>query len=281
VKTAVQWISDNKDTLLALAKAALLLKGGNMLGNVAGAPFNALAQWAEANGKAAKAATGFAGAMTGAAQKMAAVGTLLGAVAAGAQLLADRVLDRREKALERQAQLQPDAEWFLGVGTKYKMPGTKGLRSRLSDARESGLLRQGKNGLEVDQGAMAQALGRGDDFNAVKKWGIAYQQSSDELIASQTLLRLALHDAGNAYIDAIKSGWMAQAAGVAAMTLAYTDDLIRKAGKPAAKGTKVSVTINRIEVQSDDPDRFAFGLVESFRDAAKNPSSAYNALREG
>jgi hypothetical protein len=44
---------------------------------------------------------------------------------------------------------------------------------------------------------------------------------------------------------------------------------------------KVNVTIHRIEVQSDDPDRFAFGLVRSFRDAAKNPSSAVSTLREG
>jgi hypothetical protein len=44
---------------------------------------------------------------------------------------------------------------------------------------------------------------------------------------------------------------------------------------------KVNVTIQRIEVQSDDPDRFAFGMIQAFRDAAKNPSSALSALREG
>ena len=51
--------------------------------------------------------------------------------------------------------------------------------------------------------------------------------------------------------------------------------------KGVADKPKVNVTIQRIEVQSDDPDRFAFGLVESFRDAAKNPSAAISALREG
>lgn len=44
---------------------------------------------------------------------------------------------------------------------------------------------------------------------------------------------------------------------------------------------KVNVTIQRIEVASDDPDRFAFGLVEAFRQAAKNPSAAIAAMREG
>lgn len=54
-------------------------------------------------------------------------------------------------------------------------------------------------------------------------------------------------------------------------------------GTHKAIGAKpnVNVTIQHIEVQSDDPDRFAFGLVESFRDMAKNPSSALSALREG
>lgn len=51
--------------------------------------------------------------------------------------------------------------------------------------------------------------------------------------------------------------------------------------KAMADKPKVTVHINRIEVQSDDPDRMAFGLIESFRDAAKNPSSAFATLREG
>ncbi len=51
--------------------------------------------------------------------------------------------------------------------------------------------------------------------------------------------------------------------------------------KGIADKPKVNVTIQRIEVQSDDPDRMAFGLIESFRDAAKNPSSALSSLREG
>jgi hypothetical protein len=52
-----------------------------------------------------------------------------------------------------------------------------------------------------------------------------------------------------------------------------------RSGAKAAK-PNVHVTIQRIEVQSDDPDRFAFGLVESFRDAARNPGQAFDTLRE-
>lgn len=55
----------------------------------------------------------------------------------------------------------------------------------------------------------------------------------------------------------------------------------RDRSKSKANKPNVHVTIQRIEVQSDDPDRLAFGLVESFRDAARNPSQAFDTLREG
>ena len=48
-----------------------------------------------------------------------------------------------------------------------------------------------------------------------------------------------------------------------------------------AEKPKVNVTINRIEVVSDDPDRIAFGLVSAFRDMAANPSGAIGQLVEG
>lgn len=47
---------------------------------------------------------------------------------------------------------------------------------------------------------------------------------------------------------------------------------------------KINVTINRIEVATDDPDRFVMRMVGAFRDAAKNPSgvgAALHTLREG
>lgn len=44
---------------------------------------------------------------------------------------------------------------------------------------------------------------------------------------------------------------------------------------------KVNVTIQRIEVKSEDPDRFAFTLVDALRDVHKNPSGAVSAIREG
>lgn len=77
------------------------------------------------------------------------------------------------------------------------------------------------------------------------------------------------------------------ASGIAISPQTVVDILRKDTEDPEGKHKKmadkpnVNIHIARIEVQSDDPDRMAFGLVEFFRDAAKNPSSAVNALREG
>jgi Arc/MetJ-type ribon-helix-helix transcriptional regulator len=60
-----------------------------------------------------------------------------------------------------------------------------------------------------------------------------------------------------------------------------TDDPAGKHKPNVSQKPNVNITIQRIEVQSDDPDRYAFGLVEAFRDAVKNPSAAVRAIREG
>lgn len=48
-------------------------------------------------------------------------------------------------------------------------------------------------------------------------------------------------------------------------------------------GPRVNVTINNLEVQSDDPDRLVFGMISAFQDAARNPNSAVDSFkfREG
>src|SRR5262249_11364546 len=51
--------------------------------------------------------------------------------------------------------------------------------------------------------------------------------------------------------------------------------------KNIIKPANMNVTIHRIEVQSDDPDRWVEGMVTAFRDAIKNPSAAVRAMREG
>lgn len=47
------------------------------------------------------------------------------------------------------------------------------------------------------------------------------------------------------------------------------------------KSSTTNVRIAKIEVVSDDPDRFAFNLVGAFQDYIKSPTQAINAIREG
>ncbi len=42
----------------------------------------------------------------------------------------------------------------------------------------------------------------------------------------------------------------------------------------AKKGGSMNVTINRIQVESNDPERFVYGMREAFSDAVRNPSQA-------
>lgn len=48
-----------------------------------------------------------------------------------------------------------------------------------------------------------------------------------------------------------------------------------------AEKTHVNVTIQKIEVASQDPDRFAFGLDKAFKKLVQNPTAARDALRGG
>lgn len=65
------------------------------------------------------------------------------------------------------------------------------------------------------------------------------------------------------------------------LILGATEDPTGKKSMKMSQKPNVNITISRIEVQSEDPDRYAFGLVEAFRDAVKNPSQAVRTIREG
>ncbi len=49
--------------------------------------------------------------------------------------------------------------------------------------------------------------------------------------------------------------------------------------KADKKPPRVNVTINRMEIQSDDPDRFVFGMISAFQDAAANPNGAVDTFK--
>lgn len=50
---------------------------------------------------------------------------------------------------------------------------------------------------------------------------------------------------------------------------------------PTREGMDMNVTIHKIEVQSPDPDRFVFGMVNTLGQAAKNPTQAEHVITGG
>ncbi len=53
------------------------------------------------------------------------------------------------------------------------------------------------------------------------------------------------------------------------------------AGKPTGKAANVNVNIQKIEVASDDPDRFVFGMTKAFEKLNRNRTQAEGTLRRG
>jgi hypothetical protein len=173
----------------------------------------------------------------------------------------------------------------------------RGLSSR--DARERLVkARQGMESLGIDEsdfGRYGGAKGYADAMAAragqlsgqqaalgiagMAAWEIGIRQLTD--YQSQTL------DVAKAQQDLLAYINTSLAHGVAISPKTVMEILRRDTDDPTGQHKKmaekpnVNVHIARIEVQSDDPDRMAFGLIESFRDAAKNPSSAFATLREG
>lgn len=129
------------------------------------------------------------------------------------------------------------------------------------------------------RGYIAQAAAWKRMYAAAPAWGKAIMDNM-----SQTMLRNA-YDHLDPAMKQMFAGIGEYARKTAEVALGWAIPSLRPKeedlGWAAKKGTKVNVTINRIEVASDDPDRFVMGMVDAFRDAAKNPSGAARALREG
>lgn len=155
------------------------------------------------------------------------------------------------------------------AGKQYQEQGDTLERDKFQALRKSVLDRLTKSGLInqgglVDREALALSLEQDRAMRQAAKnaagVGLSVRGGIDNPMAAQILADEIAH-----LVDQIKK-------------ISPDPDLTKK---PDSKAAKVNVTIHRIEVASDDPDRFAFQFVESIRDVAKNPGAARNAFREG
>lgn len=248
LRTAVEFIIEHKEVLLAIASAFAAVKVGGML-------------------------QGAAGSIAGMATKLGPGGLAIGAVGAAAGLTAAAVgAERAQNAdFENKARLTNDA---LTAGARYSdaekkariykelvaQPGNKDLEPEAIAANR-----------EFAEAARlfliaSQAMGatNSQDFRDKLAANYAGAQQLDEKVFG----RLVNSDRQQADLDFQKTTLIA----AKMATIFDKDGDGLKTNKKTGKGnTDVKVTINRIEVKSDDPDRFAFQFTDSLKSITRNP----------
>lgn len=286
VKAAVMWISDNRETLLALAKAALVMKGGSLLGDIAGGPFRALASLSDSMTVAGRSANGFAGAMGSAAGRLAQIGNIVGLVGAGATFAAHGILANKERQIARTADTGATVDFWAGLATgKHKMPNGAGIHSRIEDALATGILRRTKSGgFEIGNNAFLQGMEGSGRFGALRNGAgsrIERLKASGELAlaAKMELLRLALVDASRSFTV----GWqMGQAKVFGGLVEAATLTLTKtERDRSSRKSPNTNINIAKVEVAAKDPDRWIEALENETRKRARVPRRARAAMRGG
>lgn len=114
----------------------------------------------------------------------------------------------------------------------------------------------------------------------------AIKKSVDRQAVSQALMAKELQTMSTFISGRFAPAVLLNAKAVDDVLSMFIDHNVAMAGRgraSAQRGTTIHHHYHhqRIEVQSNDPDRFAFGLMKAFHSAAKNPSQALDALREG
>lgn len=175
VKDVIKLIVDNSSTLLSIAKAFVGFKLIQGAGGLLAGPFDMLARHSKGMNKASKSTMSFANKATFAANKMQAVGTVLGLVYAAATGIAALINKRQEEGLKRDAgrpqaflssalnknvtsgRARENFTEYAGEGErKYKTELTKTrARKTFNYAKNAGLL---TNTGEIDVSRFASAM---------------------------------------------------------------------------------------------------------------------------
>lgn len=223
-----------------------------------------------AGGSGVAGALGSAGGSAGAGRfgaSVASISLVASAVYIGGTAIADWV-DRRQTEDISRANALGDGALGLFQGAFKDVGQVNALRQMLTT---SGLA--GEGGLNID--AVTKALNaspemRGKWAGAMGVQGSAGPWSADPQSIAEAMARsfaAMMRDEmvnGRLSTDGIGGFY-----GAAANRIAL----------PKIEKPKVNVTIHKIEVASDDPDRFSFRFVDALRDIARNPSGASGAVR--
>lgn len=305
IKEVATFLMDNKDALLAIAKAWLVFKGVNLVGGALMGGANSIAglvkkfgEIGALSGSLGTQFSGLIGAIGGSGGVIAALGLLAGAAVG--------IYSWWKSKKDEEAKREKTGDFFRA-----------GSRAKLTEAydylrNESSVLPYNATDLEranfhsrrekLTENLTSQAASSIRDMVAggfielkkVERPGLyaGTTVSRVEMVNLEKLTHVLnrTDDSGTDaafqdtvhVLDAIKK---AQAVDSNLLETLYTE-LNPPEATPAqiglmGNGTKpeINVKIERIEVMSDDPDRFVHGMVDAFEDAVRNPTQAAGALR--
>lgn len=258
LRDSIAFIIDHKGTLLAIAAA---YGGMKVAGGVTGMLSNAMG--AAAGG----AAGGLKGGLVGAA-----FGLGAGLLAAGGAKAAENSAMRTEAGKEYGSGLSGGAQLARAMASMdsanalYGMPGYK---DAVAEAQK-----------EFDEAAK-KVKAFADAVGATDARGILEALSGDKRFAGSYLKGEDFKEAvgmGKAEADAAYDRAFDAIAAAGSNIFKANDELSMDPKNKKPKDKDIKVTINRIEVKSDDPDRFIFGLQEAINDTIRNGSASMAAL---
>lgn len=281
VKGAMTWIARNRDLLMKLAEAVIVMKGAKLLGGaVGGLVDGGVGLLGKVGGMGG--AVGLAG--VGAAAGMAVTGVGVGV---GAGLLADQSIRQQESQHQDQRGMRDALRYSIDLYRKD--PSTANAMRAFRGAQDAGFF--GPGGL--------------DSASYFTKGGHAI--GSDEIKGIMTMFEqmhgILLHLIPT--LDEFGAGLRSMLGVVNTATsglgkgLGTALDVINTPGRLAAlmkqipnvenpddkkKIIKPDVKIsqhNEIQVATNDPDRFSVGLTRLALDTLKNPRGARSVWREG
>lgn len=274
VKDALTFMIENKEILLSIAAAWAGIKiAGGVKGLIGGR--GADGKWTGgAGGLVQTAAEKFAAFGTGAMTVGGVMSTL--AINAGAAAAALVVMTEASKAAKtRQSEpiLQESKRFLLLQGAMEKVRAGKiaaeridmeaagaNVRKMVEAAKGYGILDE--RGQPVAKGGAALA----ETISAASKEAGFFRVDERQAAFMEAMRRL---------VEDIRAGRIDSA-----QSLGLNKDVasMDPAGKKA-QNKDIKVTINRIEVKSDDPDRFYMGLAESLNDTIRNGAAAFDSMR--
>ena len=287
LKSVATFYVQNKDTLISIAKIWAAFKLTSMGAGAIQGAFGSLSALGGQFTSLSGGMTGFLGKLGSATSALAAlavashaVGTLLGERSVAKE-------DARAKTMFTLPQVLKDfqalsASKFAAHDLARFSPALAEEQARMRKAmaerlRKAGLA--GSRGLEQSEFADSLRADPGLARDYAQRLGLMQTHKKRWWEAAGHVPQGSLITDPNQIAEAFARAIAPHLQGAAKDAMKPIPELPARAN--SAEKPKVNITIQRIEVASNDPDRFAFAMSEWAKRAAKNPGQARRTFREG